>query len=211
MIVGSHCGSPRELVSSYSEKWRGILEDFYNTQCRCETTLRGEQCQNYRNLHRKGHQFNLGGDRIVLGEFTSTFEQQIDGLVQSFTEELRSNVARAFQLAPSAVWNKDLWTAAKLSRIRTILSNRTCLTCLSRTPIHVLPCNHSICDQCLTTLSQTGSPTTHILTLQRCPLSCQWVNKREWSITRKPPEAGVRLLSLDGYVHRPLNDGCANE
>jgi hypothetical protein len=86
-----------------------------------------------------------------------------------------------------------------------IVSNRTCLACLSRTPIHVLRCGHSICDQCATSLSTHVSDDCTILHLNSCPFGCtSWQMRDSFKIRRKPREAGVRILSRDGYEASPL-------
>jgi len=175
-------------------RWREILEEYSMTNCRCEKTFNGARCLNYGALHIKGHQFNLRGPHAVRsGAFKSTFPQSIDSLCEDLMDQLRPLFASASRYN----WNRSLWDASKERGMDKLVSNRTCLTCLSRTPNHILPCNHVFCDPCIVDLQSVRSE--NVMVVLRCPLGCQW-NVDHWVLARKPREAGVRVLSLDGLV-----------
>jgi hypothetical protein len=170
-----------------------VLEDFSRTRCRCEKTSHGQRCINYRISHIKGHQFNLNGPESVMeGEFVSRFLEALDSL----QDELAAKLPYFLKDSVSTTeLTRELWHNAITCGASKIFSNRTCLACLSRTPVHALPCNHCICDPCATTFDNRCEEQR--IVILRCPLGCNW-QVPKWRIRRKPSEAGVRILSLDG-------------
>ncbi|KAI9883965.1 MAG: hypothetical protein M1823_004243 [Watsoniomyces obsoletus] len=74
-------------------------------------------------------------------------------------------------------------------------SNRTCLTCLAKTPENSLPCGHSLCDLCVRVFAveKLEEPWTFIF--NQCPL-CRRAVRATFKL--KPPTAGVRILTVDG-------------
>jgi hypothetical protein len=188
-------GSNLEQFNDYQQKWRDILEVFCKTQCRCEEISRGQRCQNYEFSHIKGHQYDLkGAERVKNGPFKSGFGDAVETLHAEFSNELQLML----NSQNMSTWRDSIWRYSRISGVSQIFSNRTCLTCLSRTPIHLLPCSHCICDHCASTFN-SGPPTEeHILEISHCPLGCRWVPPNKWTIRRKPSNAGVRILSLDG-------------
>jgi hypothetical protein len=153
---------------------------------------------NYRMSHVKGHQFNLRGkESVISGDFVSRFLDALDSL----QDELATKLPHFLRDSISTTeLGSTLWQYAKTSGAERIFSNRTCLACLSRMPVHALPCGHCICDPCSSTLNANRRYQEMKLVIPRCPLGCEWPGVREWTISRKPLSAGVRVLSLDGYV-----------
>jgi hypothetical protein len=191
-----HHGSHQEQRGHYIHKWREILEEFAKVHCRCENFLRGARCENYGISHVKGHQYNLPGDeRVRRGVFKSTFPDAIDGLCR----DLNSLLTPIFSGSGSYNWNRSIWEISKRAGIEKVISNRTCLTCLSRTPIHLLPCGHLICDKCAKSLGSASTEQVDVILVKRCPLGCSWNVDKFW-IRKKPKDSGVRILSLDGSV-----------
>jgi hypothetical protein len=187
-------GSNEEQVENYRKRWREILDEFSKTQCQCEEILDGQRCLNYGNLHIKGHQFNLRGiERVRAGHFKSGFIDEMDALCRNLSNRLPP-LLRSSSLPD---WRRSIKKSSKLCGVDKIQSNRTCLTCLSRTPLHLLPCNHCICDYCAKSFNRSSDTEKHTLIIQHCPLGCEWFTEK-WSIRRKPPDAGIRILSLDG-------------
>lgn len=175
-----------------------MLEDFSRTRCRCEQVFHGQRCTNYRLFHVKGHQFNIKGRESVMeGPFVSRFLEALDSL----QDELATKLPHFLRDSITTVeLTRDLIFQAKSCGAGRIFSNRTCLACLSRTPVHTLPCNHCICDPCASTFNSYRSYKPYgepRMVIPRCPLGCEW-QLSEWKIRRKPSEAGVRILSLDG-------------
>jgi hypothetical protein len=96
-----------------------------------------------------------------------------------------------------------------LIRLRTFFSktlldtevfHTTCLSCFNHPPEHKLPCGHLICTPCARDFGKIDGG--HGLSAAICPLheSKQWAGSERLA-TLQPPSAGLRVLSLDGYVH----------
>jgi hypothetical protein len=136
---------------------------------------------------------------VLAGPFRSSFGDAIGAMHKTFSDKLNASL-KNWNLKK---WSTQLWTSAKNCGAGQLFSNRTCLTCLSRTPIHILPCEHSLCDGCVDDLSRSRE-SQHVLeevqVIRRCPLGCDWVDCDEWVVRRKPSEAGVRILALDGFA-----------
>ena len=79
-------------------------------------------------------------------------------------------------------------------------SHWTCVSCFAEMSIHALPCGHVLCTPCVKGYGETSNKLDFIF--KHCPLhpeQTQW-ERRPFVIRFKPDFAGVRLLSLDGYV-----------
>ncbi len=196
-------------MSNHTQEWKAILECFASTQCRCEETLQGRACRNYEIAHLKGHQFDLGFVAVKGGDFVSSFPDKIQSLLDRFQQELTLSMVALGKNRRE--WGNTLCHHAQLSGARKIYSNRTCLACLFRTPIHMLPCSHSVCEECAGDLGANMTSEAHTATLTRCPFGCSrsWASlelpQGRWTIRKKPIQAGVRILSLDGYVQLRVN------
>lgn len=77
-------------------------------------------------------------------------------------------------------------------------SNLSCFSCLRDMPEHPLPCGHVVCSPCARMFGRQSSKTSFLL--ENCPL--QWNDQFDSAveISMKPVLAGIRVLSLDGYV-----------
>ena len=168
---------------------------FRDRHWRCETIgVEGQRCLNYRPGHSKGHQFLLmskSGENcgVVLGEYSSSYDEI----------EIMNDLEKAiFQLnSPKNAWLL-FPNYARASGINKILSNRTCLLCLSNCPTNILPCRpiqHGICEDCLYRSRKITNRST-IITLDLCSLGCAFDSP--WVINLKPESVGARILSLDG-------------
>ena len=79
-------------------------------------------------------------------------------------------------------------------------SHSACFSCLFEPPEYALPCGHILCTPCLKAYGRIRNST--LVEIYECPLEPskrQWY--QNWRVFLKPPSAGVRLLSLDGYVY----------
>ena len=181
----------------FGNRWQQVLAQFGEEQCRCQATFRGQRCQNFKDRHFHGHQFAVGdADRVRTGDFESRYSGSIDGLHKAFCKSvLNSAVLRTRSIDK---WIDELWIQSRKCHIEEILSNRTSLACLCRTPIQVVPCRHSICEICAADLSTHAPGGATLLTLKCRPFGCRWSSGKSFQIYRKPTEAGVRVLSLDG-------------
>lgn len=74
-------------------------------------------------------------------------------------------------------------------------SNATCLFCLVHPPQHVLPCGHSMCDECV---YKFGAP-SFSLEYRYCVSQCVFCHHDgELLIRLKPPTSGCRYIGIDG-------------
>ena len=69
------------------------------------------------------------------------------------------------------------------------ISLTTCYCCLMEVPEHPLQCGHVLCTGCIKAYGYQHD--SHSVVIEYCPLH---------SIHFKPDYAGVRILSLDGFV-----------
>ena len=74
----------------------------------------------------------------------------------------------------------------------------TCYCCLMEVPEHPLQCGHVLCTGCIKAYGYQHD--SHSMLMDYCPLHCNEKFDRPWIIHFKPDYAGVRILTLDGYV-----------
>jgi hypothetical protein len=192
---------------------------------RCESrNAFGTRCVNHKDGHDKGHQFdnangsiqpsrmnifrpgsqeanprNGGAPALILGPFQCSVKRD------KFLNSLFHETTKYFQY--DVTYQKRFLAKAALDTgVVDLSSNKTCVVCFNNCPAHVLPCRrpsylvssqHTICDDCAETFSIPETSSSAMLHLQRCPLGCSLLTK-PWPIRRKPLQAGVRILSLDG-------------
>ncbi len=84
------------------------------------------------------------------------------------------------------------------TRLSQLKSNTTCYICFYRRPTAPLRCGHSFCGVCFRRLNQDGSE-KHVVILRNCPLHRE-EDDQPLTVEFKPSNAGVRVLTLDGYV-----------
>lgn len=169
-------------------------------------------CCNVRSGHNpKGHQ-NRQGRIIGNGDYESDLD--VATFSPIFTQLLRTSLtqlqASSFKLSQEFVHRSELETTALMHRERlnelysNILGTATdfvsysaCLCCLRELPECVLPCGHILCLPCVQVYGKRTSKTT--IEISRCPLHVRDVIATPpWVITTKPPQAGARILCLDG-------------
>ncbi|KAM7201004.1 hypothetical protein V8F20_005013 [Naviculisporaceae sp. PSN 640] len=192
------------------ETQRG-LRRFRNSYWRCETKDKlGRRCMNYLETHEKGHQFTrdvpsrrsrrssasndwVEHETLEFGRYHDSYD------VDNFFERLWSHVSRL--KAEESDIHGCLASAARHCGVSKISSQRTCLSCLSRCPTNMLPCNplqHGICESCIERCGHI-QPGDSIAYFKTCPLGCRFtVWPSPWMIRVKPQCAGARILSLDG-------------
>lgn len=76
-----------------------------------------------------------------------------------------------------------------------LYSTASCLICLCRPPEHMLPCQHSLCDNCVVTYGLASQVAEYYFDLTRCPI-CNQAFKI--TIRQLPPTKRPVVLSLDG-------------
>lgn len=74
-------------------------------------------------------------------------------------------------------------------------SMTTCLSCMCRPPEHMMPCRHSLCDDCVVLFGTANSGAEYHTDLTSCPFCRVHFQVR---IRRLPPTKGPLILSLDG-------------
>lgn len=174
------------------------------------------RCINISSAHQKGHQ-DKAGNIFAEGLYRSTFNpdsfgktwttkvaEHLDEFQEELTQLIKNgdpgtsdlrhiqrshshHIERFFELVPSP------------QRFR---SHSTCLCCLMQVPSHPLPCGHVLCTDCIKMYGR-NKQNRAVWEMMYCPLhrsetEGKWT--KPWVIKFKPDFAGVRLLSLDGYV-----------
>ena len=74
-------------------------------------------------------------------------------------------------------------------------SPSTCFFCLSGVPEQVLPCRHTICDDCIVIFGSKSSTAEYHYDLTQCPMCAM---RFQFTVRRLAPTKGPVVLSLDG-------------
>ena len=168
---------------------------------------------NTREGHAKGHQDRRGRplgnggyqSKFVADNYRRTWYRHLEEILLNIEKNMKlggplsfaqqeggeANRAAEMHLQRINEFYRNLGGAEKF------LSNAACLSCLGDMPEHPLPCGHVLCSQCVRTFGFARSKT--LFDLDTCPLH---VHRRWRSVIQvplKPPRAGIRVLSLDGY------------
>lgn len=167
-------------------------------RCEAKDNTGVRRCVNHWDGHEKGHQFRDGQrfshDGLRIGAFENSFDSE------EMIKTLVAEIAR-LRAAGHNAQIRSLSQTARSSGVSTLFSNRTCLTCLVNCPLYILPCpiqqQHAVCEPCAERFSIAPEGVTSYISLQQCPLDCE-LTKSPWVIRKKPKNAGVRLLTLDG-------------
>lgn len=198
--------------------------DFYQKYWPCERQdKRGHRCCNVATGHQKGHQ-SKSGKIFSAGEFYSIFKQdefgQRDLFINAVSTGLQKLLLEFAEIQLHDGPENEEAAAASLHRTKTLkgcghlwspilvhhgqnsgplTSHTTCFGCLFGTPIHALFCGHILCDRCVDNYCEplrTGS--LEVREIRVCPLCSNepWV--KPWRLEKKPRNAGLRILSLDG-------------
>lgn len=174
--------------------------------------------------HEKGHQ-RPDGKLFMVGKFVSAFHSHKEQETNDFLKDIQAHLKKLAELKSQ----QDLvgyeaeerevsklhlrHTLSKYTRFwgsrphnqQPLTSHTTCFSCLMFVPIHTLCCGHVICERCVLSYS-LKSQHDNLRRVAVCPLCCNisdpWLSP--WEITIKPPTAGLRILSLDGYVPASL-------
>lgn len=78
-----------------------------------------------------------------------------------------------------------------------IHSYKTCFTCLSSVPDHVLPCGHAFCENCVHDFGELSEDTKAEVMVSLC-IWCKKTFCPAQVVQTKPLCAGIRILTLDG-------------
>lgn len=114
------------------------------------------------------------------------------------SEKLLAHFLRAFALlgpetSSSRVRQKSLsYTYHRWGGLHSIT---TCLSCMCRPPEHMMPCRHTLCDECVVLFGSANSSAEYHTDFTSCPFCGA---NFQLTIRRLPPTKGPLILSLDG-------------
>ncbi|XTI90368.1 FabD/lysophospholipase-like protein [Cenococcum geophilum] len=155
-------------------------------------------CVNLVSGHAVGHQNELG--LINRGDFNRRYEPE--QLQEEFREKLKESW-KQIQNADESQIHKDARRRffTEMGNLEAFKTRLTCFSCLSEHPEHPLPCGHVLCTLCIRSAGERHGKCFSLLS--QCPLCPPSPPKQDnsrypWLISFKPPEAGVRIMTLDG-------------
>jgi hypothetical protein len=134
--------------------------------------------------------------------FATLYEETCKQLLYHHSAEGSMEIARCFenlviQMTPvrsSAVIRRDCMQRFHQQYGQSI-SSTVCLVCLFRPPEHMLPCQHGICENCVTIFGKPSHQAEYHIELSRCPIC----NDECGIVFRQlPPTKHPIILSLDG-------------
>ncbi|KAI9799077.1 MAG: hypothetical protein M1833_004271 [Piccolia ochrophora] len=120
-------------------------------------------------------------------------------MTQLFRLKLRSRFQDGYSLVEAGTVSSAELRRQSLRDYKPLLvelrTNTTCLCCLRRKPEHTFRCGHTICDVCAVIFGLPLMGVPYLFRLAEC-LLCR--DNAPLKIKIKPPQAGVRVLSVDG-------------
>ena len=209
-------GSPEQIFPKYFEYLDAALENFAQSYWPCEFIKPGGggRCVNVRSGHSKGHQLK-DGHVLAIGEYISEFSfensresfrtsvyccfQNLHGLLQERLQKGQLEIIAASEIHRDVVM-AHFYQHATRGKTQ-LISQTACYCCLFEPPEHVLPCGHILCTSCIRIYGRPRGNT--IVEVQDCPIeSGNTQNYHSWNfnVYLKPKTAGIRVLTLDGYV-----------
>jgi hypothetical protein len=196
------------LMSTYHDPLYKAYDSFCSQWLRCDYKKSGFECCNTPASHQKGHQADNGKilsrngryqDPFDTGTFFSYWIDRIRNDINSQNQRLEHGHGeykeRIFKLHTPIMAN----LYKSLSPTKLFKSHSTCLCCVKKVPEHILPCGHILCKDCVRAYGRNMGETGTV-ELDCCPLHPQPPFHSTARIQFKPREAGVRCLSLEGYV-----------
>lgn len=207
------------MIPSYQKQLKEALKSFLDEAWPCEALhpKTGQRCVVVQATHKtKGHQ--LASGKVWSGEYCSS--QPVD-IQSSFVKRVRNQCQTLWKKVMSDVQAKGLSGTAQEKQIafeihqqeiirgrcdflhgqRQLVSHSICLCCLYKTPMYPLLCGHVVCDYCFKAAA-SRSLDDSLLRLYWCPVCVQNWGSGQSCVEAiiKPANAGVRVLSLDGYA-----------
>jgi hypothetical protein len=189
------------------------LQDFSDNHWPCEyQDKKIHHCANTKTRHAKGHQDLHSGKVAPKGRYESKFSPESYArswfvLLQRNIRELERKLRvdeqeRRFPGKDALSLHSGRHRNILRSFYKTVggasryTHHPRCLSCFMRPPQFPLACGHVLCAKCAEVF---GRKDNNSICIASCPLhEGRWAN--EWKIKLKPKFAGVRILSLDGYV-----------
>lgn len=219
-----YLGQPEETYPEYLDHIDNALDNFCGRHWPCEfTNPKGDRCVNVRSGHgAKGHQLK-SGKLLAAGDYQSSFSfagyrekfrydvyaklTAIHAKVRERMQDERSEDRAAAEIHKESVLLPFFEHAFRGDQ-RAFVSHSVCYVCLFESSEHALPCGHTICGPCLRAYGKLGR--SSLVEIYECPMEPRQNRWRlPWKVHLKPPAAGVRILTLDGYVRVCLDSQLA--
>lgn len=198
------------------------LEHFCDKYWPCSyVSPAGVACVNVRSSHGvKGHQ-DASGRIISAGDYVSQFsaallvsewQNMIRGYLQAIESRLEDAAPSRFADSFKGVDNSKLFElhqqnleiffgCFKRFNAFDFRSLTSCFSCLTEVPQHPLQCGHTLCTACVRAYGTSNDRSS--VSVNYCPLHENSTRDYSPRVVRfKPDFAGVRVLTLDGYVPR---------
>jgi hypothetical protein len=203
----------------YEKQLKEALKSFLAEAWPCEALhpKTGQRCVVVQATHKtKGHQ--LANGKVWSGQYCSSQPSEIQS---SFVKQVRNQCQTLWRKVMRDVQAKGLSGTAQEQQIAfeihqqqivrgrcdflhgeiQLVSHSICLCCLYKTPTYPLLCGHVVCDYCFKAAA-SRSLDDNLLRLYWCPVCLQSWSSGQVCVEAivKPADAGVRVLSLDGYT-----------
>jgi hypothetical protein len=161
----------------------------------------------------KGHQNHRGKiidtgpyeSDFIYDEYYDTWMKDLEGFIETFQKRFQLQHDQKPELSDEVLilrQHSELMSNfySENQFANKFRSHSTCVSCFAEISIHPLPCGHVLCTPCVKGYGETSNKLDFIF--KYCPLhpeQTQW-ERMPFTIRFKPDFAGVRLLSLDGYI-----------
>ena len=217
MTLTCNLGNAEQIFPQYLEHIEAALENFCDRHWPCEYTRLGggARCVNVRSGHgTKGHQLK-NGKVLAVGNYLSQFS--FDNYREIFNFDVYSQLTESLKMLHIKVHETGQFEADAAAAIHkdsvmkhfynhmaeagagadAFINHSTCFSCLFEPPEHALPCGHVLCTPCLRAYG--GSKGKFVVEIDGCPLeSLSRPRDQVWKVVMKPPDAGIRVMTLDG-------------
>jgi hypothetical protein len=203
------------LLLHYRENYSRALQEFCEDWWPCDFQQKGSSCVNTCRGHIRGHQ-DKNGRLLSVGKYTNSFNEKdfeddwhsmlttnLDHIREQMERMRAGEVAREEENAAQVLHLKRMNEFySNLGDLSTYTNHSACFCCLRELPEHPLPCGHVLCTPCVKSFGRKKNKVT--FAMEACPLHDEQKWDQEWEIPVKPHLAGVRILTLDGYVFYSL-------
>ncbi|KAL8723905.1 MAG: hypothetical protein Q9181_007090 [Wetmoreana brouardii] len=207
-------GTAEQIFPQYLEHIEAALENFCDRHWPCEYIKPGggARCVNVRSGHgTKGHQLK-SGKVLAVGNYESLFS--FESYRETFAFDVYAQLTESLWILHTKVQDSHDSEANVAARIHatsvmkhfhdhtvkagaaSFISHSTCFSCLFEPPEHALPCGHVLCTPCLRAYGRATEK--YVVELDGCPIeSLSKPQNQPWKVVMKPPDAGIRVLTLD--------------
>ncbi|KAL8726779.1 MAG: hypothetical protein Q9181_005928 [Wetmoreana brouardii] len=207
-------GQAEQIFPRYLEHIEAALENFCDRHWPCEYVKPGggARCVNVRSGHTKGHQLK-SGKVLAVGDYNSRFSfenyrkifefdvySQLTeslGILRTKMHDSRDSEANVAAEIHASTVMKPFHNHTVKAGAQSFISHSTCFSCLFEPPEHALPCGHVLCTPCLRAYGRAVEK--YVVEIDGCPIeSLSGPRNQVWKVAMKPPDAGIRVLTIDG-------------